>query len=34
MTNAVQSIISVFDKVENIKGKGENTGYQSFLLFS
>ena len=23
----------VFDKVENIDGKGENAGYQNFLLF-
>ena len=26
-------IISVFDIVENIVGKGENAGYQQFLLF-
>ena len=26
-------IISVFDRVENIAGKGENAGYQHFLLF-
>ena len=26
-------IISVFDRVENIVGKGENDGYQHFLLF-
>ena len=26
-------IISVFDNVENIVGKGENAGYQHFLLF-
>ena len=26
-------IISVFDKVENIVGKGENAGYQHFFLF-
>ena len=26
-------IISVFDRVENIMGKGENAGYQHFLLF-
>ena len=25
--------ISVFDRVENIVGKGENAGYQHFLLF-
>ena len=27
-------IISVFDRIENIVGKGENAGYQHFLLFS
>ena len=26
-------IISVFDIIENIVGKGENAGYQHFLLF-
>ena len=26
-------IISVFDRVENIVGKGQNAGYQHFLLF-
>ena len=26
-------MISVFDSVENIVGKGENAGYQDFLLF-
>ena len=26
-------MISVFDTVENIVGKGENAGYQDFLLF-
>ena len=25
--------ISVFERVENIVGKGENAGYQHFLLF-
>ena len=25
--------MSVFDGVENIVGKGENAGYQHFLLF-
>ena len=25
--------ISLFDRVENAVGKGENTGYQHFLLF-
>ena len=27
-------MISVFDGVENIVGKGENAGYQHFHLFS
>ena len=27
-------VMSVFDKVENIVGKGEYAGYQHFLLFS
>ena len=26
-------MIFVFDRVENIAGKGENAGYQHFLLF-
>ena len=26
-------VIFVFDRVKNIVGKGENTGYQHFLLF-
>ena len=26
-------MISVYDRVENIVGKGENAGYQYFLLF-
>ena len=26
-------MIFVFDRVENIVGKGENDGYQHFLLF-
>ena len=26
-------LISVFDRVENIVGKGENAGYPHFLLF-
>ena len=26
-------LISVFDRVENIVGKGDNAGYQHFLLF-
>ena len=32
--NATKMIISAFDRVENIVGKGENAGYQHFLLFS
>ena len=28
-----EMILSAFDKVENIVGKGENAGYQHFLLF-
>ena len=31
--NIVKMAISLFDKVENTVGKGENTGYQHFLLF-
>ena len=27
-------MIAVFDRVENIEGKGENAGYQHFLHFS
>ena len=30
--NVAQNMISVFDRVENIAGKGENAGYQHFLL--
>ena len=26
-------MVFVFDRVENIVGKGENAGYQHFLLF-
>ena len=26
-------VISVFDRVKNIVGKGENAGYQHFLIF-
>ena len=29
----IKMMISVFDKVENSVGKGENAGYQHFLLF-
>ena len=31
--NVANILISVFDRVENIVGKGENAGYQHFLLF-
>ena len=31
--NIVKMMISVFDRVENIVEKGENAGYQQFLLF-
>ena len=31
--NVVQMMISVCDRLENIVGKGENAGYQHFLLF-
>ena len=31
--NVAQMMISVFDRVENIVGKGENAGYLRFLLF-
>ena len=30
--NTAQMMISVFDGVENIVGKGENAGYQHFLV--
>ena len=30
----VAQMISDFDRVENIVGKGENAGYQHFLLFT
>ena len=26
-------VIFIFERVENIEGKGENAGYQHFLLF-
>ena len=29
----LKKMIFVFDRVENIVGKGENAGYQHFLLF-
>ena len=31
--NVAQMMISVFHRVENIVRKGENAGYQHFLLF-
>ena len=31
--NVTLIMISVVDRVENIVGKGENAGYQHFLLF-
>ena len=31
--NFAKIMISVFDSLENIVGKGENAGYQHFLLF-
>ena len=31
--NEARIMISVFDRVENIVGNGENAGYQHFLLF-
>ena len=31
--NVAHMTISVFDRVENIVGKGENAGYQHFILF-
>ena len=33
MTNLVPMTTSEFDRVGNISGKGENAGYQQFLLF-
>ena len=32
--NLTKITISVFDRVKNTVGKGENAGYQHFLLFS
>ena len=32
--NMAQKLKFVFGRVENIVGKGENAGYQHFLLFS
>ena len=31
--NIAEVMIFLFDRVENIVGKGENAGYQHFLLF-
>ena len=31
--DVVEMMISVLDRVKNTKGKGENAGYQHFLLF-
>ena len=31
--NVAKMTISVFDRVENTLGKGENAGYQHFLVF-
>ena len=31
--NVAQKMVSVFDRIENIVGKGENAGYHHFLLF-
>ena len=31
--NVFEMMISLFDRVENTVGKGENAGYQHFLLF-
>ena len=33
MTNVAEIIVSFFDRVENIVGKGEKAGYHHFLLF-
>ena len=32
-SNFAQMTISLFDRVENTVGKGENAGFQHFLLF-
>ena len=31
--NVARMVISLYDRVQNIMGKGENAGYQHFLLF-
>ena len=33
MLNVALMTISLFDRIENTVGKGENAGYQHFLLF-
>ena len=32
-SSVTKMIISLFDEIENTVGKGENAGYQHFLLF-
>ena len=32
-TNIAKKVISLYDRVENTAGKGENACYQHFLLF-
>ena len=32
-SNIAKMVIVVSDRIENIEGKGENAGYQHFLLF-
>ena len=32
--NVSDMVISVFDRIENIVGKGENAGFQHFIFFS
>ena len=32
-SNVAEMIISIFDRIENIVGEGENAGNQHFLLF-
>ena len=34
LINGIQKVEFVLGRVENIVGKGENVGYQHFLLFS
>ena len=33
MTNVAKMMISLFDQIGNTAGKGENAGFQHFLLF-